>query len=89
MDLASPPDRSQVAEAKMLSSLYATSKRSSFRRSFIAAIGLVDVVLAGAAGAADLGIPVKAPPPLPIYSWTGSYLGGAVGYAWGRDTTTE
>jgi outer membrane immunogenic protein len=38
--------------------------------------------------AADLNKPVyKAappPPPVPVYSWTGFYVGGNVGYSWGR-----
>jgi outer membrane immunogenic protein len=43
------------------------------------------------ASAADLGRrPVyKAPPPVPVavpvFSWTGCYIGGHVGYGWGRD----
>jgi outer membrane immunogenic protein len=37
----------------------------------------------GAASAADL--PVKAlPPAAPAYSWAGFYIGGNVGYSWGR-----
>ena len=43
-------------------------------------------VLASAALAADLpttkGPPVYTPPP-PVFSWTGVYLGGQVGYEWG------
>ncbi len=48
------------------------------------------VVLLGAMGvasAADLptskGPPVYAPPPPPIFTWTGVYLGGQLGYQWG------
>lgn len=45
----------------------------------------------GAASAADLGIPYKAAPfaPPPVASWTGLYLGGAVGYSWGSDHLLE
>jgi len=44
------------------------------------------VAIAGSAFAADL--PSRAPPPVyvppvPIFTWTGVYLGGQVGYAWG------
>jgi len=42
----------------------------------------------GAASAADMAVkaPVyKAPPPVEVYSWTGFYVGGNAGYAWGRD----
>ncbi len=43
------------------------------------------IALAQAASAADLGPPVyKAPPP--VFSWTGCYLGGNIGYGWGRET---
>jgi len=34
------------------------------------------------ASAADLAL--KAPPP-PVWSWTGWYVGGNIGYSWGRD----
>jgi outer membrane immunogenic protein len=47
------------------------------------------IALTGSAFAADL--PSRAPPPVylppvPIFTWTGLYLGGQVGYAWGRDS---
>lgn len=47
------------------------------------------LAFAGPTSAADLRLPVRAPPPISIFSWTGVYAGAAVGYAWGRDTTTE
>ena len=28
------------------------------------------------------------PPPVPIFTWTGLYVGGQIGYAWGRDPVT-
>ncbi len=44
-------------------------------------------VLGSAALAADLpstkGAPDFAPPP-PVFSWTGAYIGGQIGYAWGQ-----
>jgi outer membrane immunogenic protein len=45
--------------------------------------------IAGTAFAADLpsrrAPPVYAPPPIPVFSWTGFYIGGQVGYAFGKD----
>jgi len=38
--------------------------------------------LAGSAFAADLTPP---PPPVPVFTWTGLYVGGQIGYAWGND----
>jgi outer membrane immunogenic protein len=38
--------------------------------------------------AADMQMPLKAPPPPPVFSWTGVYIGGNAGGAWGRDTIT-
>jgi outer membrane immunogenic protein len=48
-------------------------------------------LFAGPVMAADLGIPVAkappaAPPPAPVYSWTGCYVGGNVGGGWRRTT---
>ncbi|MDR3463042.1 MAG: porin family protein [Beijerinckiaceae bacterium] len=46
--------------------------------------------LAGTAFAADLpsrhAPPVYAPPPIPVFTWTGIYVGGQVGYGFGRDS---
>jgi outer membrane immunogenic protein len=40
--------------------------------------------------AADLVAPPPPvyPPPVPLFTWTGLYLGGQIGYAWGTDTLT-
>jgi outer membrane immunogenic protein len=46
--------------------------------------------LAGTAYAADLpsrqAPPVYVPPPLPVFTWTGIYIGGQVGYEFGKDS---
>jgi len=44
-------------------------------------------MIAGPAMAADM--PLKAPPPpVPVFSWTGCYWGGQIGYGWGRARAT-
>ena len=42
--------------------------------------------ISGAASATDLPVPVKAPivAPVPLFSWTGCYIGGHVGYGKGQ-----
>jgi len=58
-----------------------------FRKLFVAA-GLLAASF-GAASAADLRMPVKAPiaPVVAVYNWTGFYIGGNAGYSWGRSRT--
>ena len=54
------------------------------RRQFLlASVGAI--ALAGSAFAADLPI-APPPPPVPIFSWTGLYLGLQIGYAWDHDS---
>jgi outer membrane immunogenic protein len=51
---------------------------------------LVALATIASASAADLptekGPPVYAPPPPPVFSWTGFYIGGQVGYQWGQSS---
>ena len=51
------------------------------------AVSAVLGLLSSAALGADLpntkGPPAFAPPPLPVFTWTGLYIGGQVGYQWG------
>jgi outer membrane immunogenic protein len=54
-------------------------------------VAAISVLLAGAASAADLRrpapVPYKGPAPVAAaYNWTGCYIGGHVGYAWGKKT---
>jgi outer membrane immunogenic protein len=60
------------------------------RQILLASVGAI--AIAGSAFAADLPYrgppPVYAPPP-PIFTWTGIYIGGQVGYAWGSDPIDE
>jgi outer membrane immunogenic protein len=51
--------------------------------------GVLLSALCGVASAADVAVrqpyrPLPAPPPLPVFSWTGCYIGGNVGGAWAR-----
>jgi outer membrane immunogenic protein len=58
---------------------------------FIAGAAVMACALAGvtAASAADMAprMYTKAPIPVAIYDWTGFYIGGNVGYGWGRAGT--
>jgi outer membrane immunogenic protein len=53
------------------------------RQILLASVGAI--AIAGSAFAADLRPPPVYPPPPPIFTWSGLYMGGQVGYAWGND----
>lgn len=44
------------------------------------------LALTGTAFAADLAPPPVLPPPPPVFTYTGLYVGGQVGYAWDHDS---
>ena len=49
------------------------------------------IALTGSAFAADLPSPAPPPvyvPPAPVFTWTGVYVGGQIGYGWGKDDAT-
>ena len=57
------------------------------RQILLASVGAI--AIAGSAFAADL--PHRGPPPVylpppPIFTWSGLYMGGQIGYAWASDT---
>ena len=56
------------------------------RQILLASVGAI--AIAGSAFAADLTPPAPPPvyvPPPPVFTWTGLYMGGQIGYAWGND----
>ena len=57
------------------------------KKKLLVGVALGALLVGAPAMAADM--PVKAPkaPPVIPYSWTGFYVGGNVGYSWGRATT--
>jgi outer membrane immunogenic protein len=60
------------------------------KKFLIAAVGLV--ALAGPALAADMApapVYTKAPPPVPVFNWSGFYIGGFVGGAWADRNATS
>jgi outer membrane immunogenic protein len=59
------------------------------RKLLLASSAIAVVMIAAPAGAADM--PVKArplPPPAPVFSWTGFYIGAHLGGAWGTTEST-
>ena len=60
------------------------------KKILLAGVALVSVA-SGSAMAADLAarpVYTKAPVMAPVYNWTGFYIGGNVGYSWGRSATS-
>jgi outer membrane immunogenic protein len=52
--------------------------------------GVIGLGAAGAASAADMAVKARpAPPPAPIFTWTGFYLGGHGGCAYSRSNITQ
>jgi outer membrane immunogenic protein len=63
-------------------------KKQCLKRRLLAGVGLVSLMAAGSASAADLA-PVLKAPPAPVWSWSGLYLGAHAGYGWGHDPFTD
>src|SRR6516225_1726621 len=61
----------------------------STRQVLLSSVSALALVTASEPNSADL--PVKAPiiAPAPIFSWTGCYVGGHVGFGWGRNHHTQ
>ena len=58
------------------------------KRHLLASAGLLSLTVASsAASAADITVLPRAP--VAIWSWSGLYIGGHVGYGWGRDPFTD
>jgi outer membrane immunogenic protein len=53
------------------------------RQILLASVGAT--AIAGSAFAADLRPPPVYLPPPPVFTWSGLYMGGQIGYAWGSD----
>jgi len=67
-----------------------TFRGLTMKKFLLAGVAALALGAAGSANAADLGRPVyKAPPvavpvPVRVFSWTGCYVGGNIGGAWGK-----
>lgn len=56
------------------------------KKLFLATTAFV-VLAAASAGAADMTARPAYGAPLPVYTWTGMYVGANVGYGWGNART--
>jgi opacity protein-like surface antigen len=56
------------------------------KKLFLAGIALFALNAGGSAFAADMPVKARPLPPPPVYNWTGFYVGGNIGYSWGRSS---
>jgi outer membrane immunogenic protein len=54
------------------------------KKLFLGSISLIALNVGGSALAADMPVKARPAPPPAVYSWTGCYGGGFVGYGWGN-----
>ena len=52
-----------------------------------AMLGLIALAMPATAADLPARMPVKALPIVPVWSWTGFYIGGNIGYSWGQSKT--
>lgn len=55
------------------------------KKFLLSTVGLIAFGMAAPAMAADMAVKAPPPPPAPIFSWTGFYLGGNIGGAWANN----
>lgn len=54
------------------------------KKLFVATIALLALNASGSALAADMAVKARPlPPPVPVFTWSGFYIGGHVGWGWG------
>ena len=58
-------------------------------RLLLSSAAIATLLIGGPASAADQAVrPLLKAPPIPVFSWTGFYIGANAGYHWGRDNIT-
>jgi len=57
-------------------------------KTLIASVALIALGTT-AAGAADMAVKAPPPPPVPVFSWTGFYVGANIGGAWAHNNWTD
>jgi outer membrane immunogenic protein len=60
------------------------------KKLLLASVAVSALTIQHSGYAADLSAPVlKAPPPAPVWSWTGCFIGGQVGWGWQRNKVNQ
>jgi outer membrane immunogenic protein len=60
------------------------------KKLLLASVAVSALTIGHSGNAADLARPVlKAPPPAPVWSWTGCFVGGQVGWGWQRNKISQ
>jgi opacity protein-like surface antigen len=62
----------------------ATGLRGASMKKLFTSVSLIALSAGGSALAADMPVKARSAPPPAVYSWTGCYGGGFVGYGWGQ-----
>jgi outer membrane immunogenic protein len=60
----------------------------TFKKQLLLSTAVAVIAAVNPAMSADMALKAPPPPPAPVYNWTGLYVGGSIGYSWGRGDAT-
>src|SRR5262249_43685645 len=78
-----------IVQIRLRESTFSRSRVVSMKRLLTSLASVAMLISPFAAHSADLAVKAPPPPPVPVFSWTGFYVGANIGGAWAHNDWTD